>query len=112
MTTRVLDRRRAKRYTVALPVELPQGLTLTRDVSESGVYFETDSALAPGATIRFEMVFTQVDLEGKLRVECDGEVVRVERHDQRLGVAAQITSYRLTRDSAGEPSPRGPAGDR
>ena len=105
MTTRVNDRRRSRRFTLALPVELPQGRTLTRDVSESGVYFETDDSLAPGSPIRFLMVFSQVDPEGRLRVECDGEVVRVEPHEGSTGVAALITSYRLTRDSTAGPSP-------
>jgi hypothetical protein len=97
MTVRARDRRNARRYVVALPLEWSQGRGLTRNVSESGVYFETNKTAPIGSAIRMSMVLGQADPEGRFRVECEGEVLRVEPHDGRVGIAARITSYRLER---------------
>jgi hypothetical protein len=91
------DRRRATRYQVGLPVELQSGSGVTRDVSESGVYFETEQALAPGTSINFSLILGHADPEGPFRLQCKGAIVRVEQRDNKIGVAARITSYRATR---------------
>ena len=103
MTTRASDRRTARRYEVVLPLQLPAGRALTRDVSECGVYFETDEALAPGVPIHFSLVLGQAEPDARFRVDCDAEVVRVEHRYGKTCVAAHITSYRLERDALFEP---------
>lgn len=89
------ERRRAPRMAIGLPIELEHGKGLTRDVSASGVYFETDTPLAVGAQVRFAMV---LPYGTAVRVQCAGEIVRVERHESRVGVAAALTSSRLIRE--------------
>ncbi len=88
-------RRKAPRLEIDLPVELERGKGVTRDVSASGVFFETDEALAPGARIRFSLLVEHAS-PVPLRLQCEGQVVRVERHDGRLGVAATISTSRMT----------------
>jgi hypothetical protein len=89
------DRRQAARYPVQIPVELPQAPGVTRDVSASGVYFETAHDLEPGSTVEF--AFTLKNPEGPpLRLICKGEVRRVERKGQALGVAATLTDWHLS----------------
>jgi hypothetical protein len=94
MSESVADRRTARRYTVDLRVELSGGEGITRDVSSGGVFFETDQSLSPGAPLRFSMVLKHAD-PVPLRLACEGEIVRVEWRDGKLGVAASITSQWL-----------------
>jgi hypothetical protein len=91
------DRRRATRYQVGLPVELQSGAGTTRDVSESGVFFETDQPLTVGSPISFSLILGHADPEGPFRLQCKGSIVRVEEAEGKVGVAARITSYRATR---------------
>ena len=86
----VVERRQAPRYRVALPVELEGGSGQTRDASASGVFFETDQSFSPGAPISLALVFG-----GGLRVQCEGQVVRVEPVGARVGVAIALMSYRF-----------------
>lgn len=92
------ERRQTPRYRIALRVELEGGAGETRDVSTAGAYFETDQALAPGAPIRLALEFA-----GGTRVQCEGQVVRIESREGKLGIAVSFTSYRFEEH---EPSPR------
>jgi hypothetical protein len=85
-----MEQRQAPRYCVEIPVELDDRRGRTHDVSASGVFFEIDEPFAPGALIRFVLVFG-----GGLRVRCEGEIVRVEQREGKLGVAVAITSHRF-----------------
>jgi len=97
------ERREAARLEVRLPMELERGNGWTRDVSASGVYFETDESFTPGAPIRFSL-FLKHAFPSPFRLECTGQIVRVERREGRVGVAAAITEYRLI--PQGEEHPR------
>ncbi len=88
------DRRQARRYQIALPVELEHGTGITRDASAAGVFFETDLLFSPGVSISFSLVFEHADADGPLRFQCQGEVLRVEQHADKVGVAVRLTSYR------------------
>jgi len=92
--TESIARRKVPRLEIGLLVELEHGKGWTRDVSASGVFFETDEPLAPGVPIRFSMLLDQSST-GPLRLECVGRIVRVEQQDGRLGVAATFTVSRL-----------------
>jgi hypothetical protein len=50
------DRRQAPRYRLVLGVELPDARGLTRDVSEAGVFFESDGVFTAGAPLSFVLV--------------------------------------------------------
>src|SRR5262245_26301347 len=82
------EQRREERIQAVLPVKLGNGMGLTRDVSASGVYFETDSALAAGSPITFS-----VDIEtpgGAMVLWCRGQVVRVDQRGKLQGIAVRI----------------------
>jgi PilZ domain len=102
------DRRKAPRFQVALPVELPEGTGITRDLSARGVFFETDRALALGEVIQFALILQYIDPGRPVRLQCRGRVVRVEQRGHTMGVAVAITAYRLdvqTRGGRGARSP-------
>jgi hypothetical protein len=89
------DKRRATRYQVALPVQLESGNGSTRDISTSGIFFETEESFSPGAEIRFSAVLEHAVPGGPVRLRCEGQIVRVERREGKVGVAATITSYQF-----------------
>ncbi len=88
------EKRKGKRLGAALAVKVGKTAGVTRDVSASGVFFETDAAYHKGSKIHFE-----IDLDtpwGKVVCDCRGRIVRVERHDRTVGIAVQFS----------EPKPR------
>lgn len=94
-------RRAQQRVSAVLPVKVegrPAGVT--RDISPSGIYFETDVEMVGGSTITFSLEFDNPS--GKLLLECSGEIVRVERAGGKIGIAAKIVESRLER----QPEPR------
>ncbi len=98
------ERRRAARFPIAIPVELEGGTGVTRDVSLSGVFFETNQFFALGEPIRLTLVLERASPGQPVRLQCDGRVVRVERRqaELRLGIAVAIESYRFrTREQTG-----------
>ncbi|HSV50834.1 MAG TPA: PilZ domain-containing protein [Burkholderiaceae bacterium] len=73
-----------------MPVELDGVKGLTRNISATGVYFETDAALtAPGSHVSLTI---EVTMGGeKLQLVCEGEVVRIDtKRDGTLGIAARL----------------------
>lgn len=102
MTSEAADRRRAPRLAIELPVELDQGTGRTRDMSTTGVYFETPQALAPGVSIRLSLMLADAAVfvgehpaPAPLRLECEGRIVRVEHREDAVGVAAALSFCRL-----------------
>ena len=89
------DRRQAPRYPVGLSVDLGSQTGVTRDMSASGVFFETDAPLAPGAPITFSLVLKHAHPNAPILLRCEGEIIRVEARDGRIGVAAAITAHWL-----------------
>ena len=89
------ERRRAARFRIAIPVELEEGEGITRDVSLSGVFFETDQSFAPGEQINLVMVLERASPGRPVRLECEGRIVRVSRVDRRIGVAVAFSSYKF-----------------
>ena len=82
------ERRGGERYKLALPLQLKNGTGMTRDISTSGIFFETESAYAIGDTIRLLLNFEHETLQ------CEARVVRVEPpRNGQFGVAVELTSY-------------------
>jgi hypothetical protein len=81
------ERRLGERYKLALPVQLKNGTGITRDISTSGIFFETENAHSIGDTIRLFLNFEAETLQ------CEARVVRVEPLDGQFGVAVELTSY-------------------
>ena len=83
------EHRREERVSASRPVDLGRSQGVTRDVSASGAFFETDASYSVGSEVRFA-----IDLEtpwGPARFDCRGEIVRLERHDGTVGVAVRFT---------------------
>lgn len=83
-----------KRVDERLPTELPVDVGgiggVTRNVSASGIYFETSTPYVVGSEIDFS-----VDLEtpgGRMALKCRGEIVRVKPKDGKVGVAVRIVA--------------------
>ncbi len=89
------ERRRAARFRIAIPVELEEGAGITRDVSLSGVFFETDQSFAPGEQIGLVLVLERASPGRPVRLQCEGRIVRVTRFDKRIGVAVAISGYKF-----------------
>lgn len=83
------DKRRGERVAATLPVGLGKAAGIARDVSASGMYLETDASYSLGTTVNLEL-----DLDtpwGQVTFKCQGKIVRVERRDEKVGVAVQFT---------------------
>lgn len=86
------EQRRAPRFTVSLPVKVEGEEGVTSNVSISGVLFETKKSYAVGAPIKFRLTVSQMG-PVPVSVECEGRVVRVDRHEGKNGIAVEMTSY-------------------
>jgi hypothetical protein len=82
--------RGADRFDTELPVEMGGIQGLTRNISATGIYFETETAQEPGSRVHFTV---ELNVRGeKLKLICEGEVVRIGRSDRVLGIAAKLVS--------------------
>ena len=85
---------RAERVPAQIPVTVNGSLGVTKDISATGVSFEFDEHHAVGSKITF-----QIDFEtpgGALKLNCDGEVVRVENFGQKIGIGVKILNQNLS----------------
>src|SRR5258705_13896317 len=89
-----MEKRREERMSVTRPVRLDRGAGLTRNISMSGVFFETDVDYAPGSVISLA-----IELDGpqgkKLMLRSRGEIVRIELRGGKVGVAVKIVASKL-----------------
>ena len=87
------ERREGLRFPIALPVELEQGSGMTRNISASGVFFETNQVFSTGDPIRLTLVVEPTFPGIPTRLHCRGRIVRTERHEEKPGVGVAFTSY-------------------
>jgi hypothetical protein len=97
-----VDRRAARRFSMMLPVKvrfsagdlITEKPGETRDVSFRGLYFLIEANLESGASIEFVLTLPQqITLAGDVHIRCYARVLRVDSHNGRRGVAAQIERY-------------------
>ncbi|HEU5451673.1 MAG TPA: PilZ domain-containing protein [Terriglobales bacterium] len=93
--TRTSSRRRAERIPASGPATIRcQGNSLdatVRDVSLGGVFLFTDANFHAGAEIQVVLMLPrELGLDATQMICCHGKIVRVEKHEGRYGVAAQI----------------------
>ena len=81
-------RRGERRVLTALSVNLGNAKGVTRDVSASGIFFETDASYGLGNLISFTVEFDAPG--GKLLLRCRGDIVRIEPRGTQVGVAVKI----------------------
>jgi hypothetical protein len=101
------EKKRATRHRDATPVEFEDGIGVTRDFSSTGIFFETKKSLTQGQPIDFTIVLENVDPERLVRVNCQGEIIRIEEAGQKIGVAVAISSYNFERPRDPEKKRRG-----
>jgi hypothetical protein len=97
-----IERRASRRFTMTLPLTVraggPDGETerqgQTRDVSFRGLYFLVDADFEPGSAIEFILTLPrEITLAGDVHIRCFAEIIRVEPHNGRRGIAARIDRY-------------------
>lgn len=87
----IQEKRHEERFLLEMPVILQGGAGISRDISESGIYFLTDQAFLPGGIVKFSVTLDHVRPGKPVRLDCEGEVLRIEEtNDGRFGVAARI----------------------
>lgn len=87
------EKRASQRIQVEVPVYIGGEKAVTRDVSWAGIYFMTNQSFAEGGSLNFSMDLAYA-LPGKpIKLDCQGEVLRVERHGKKFGVAAKINNF-------------------
>jgi len=86
-------KRSDKRVRARLAVDLGRAKGVTRDVSASGAFFETDVSYKVGSRVHFA-----IDLAtpwGPAHFDCKGRIVRLEKHDHMVGVAVRFSDADL-----------------
>jgi hypothetical protein len=89
------EKRVAERVHVELPLHIGQEESVTRDVSRSGIYFLSEGLFAKGKTLNFSLSFDYTLPGEPIRLSCLGEVVRVEPHNKKFGIAAKIKDLKF-----------------
>lgn len=97
--------RAADRFASELPLHINGVDGLTKNVSATGVYFETTVQAEPGSRVNFVV---EVLINGQnVNMVCAGQVVRVEQKNDKVGIAVKLTSSFFTDavDTGDEPEP-------
>ena len=82
--------RGADRFVIKLPIEISGIHGFTRNVSATGIYFETSVTKEPGSHVYLTVKWS---VRGEqLTLGCEGEVVRIERNNGKLGIAAKLSA--------------------
>ena len=87
------DKRREDRIPIEVQVTLEAGMGLTRDVSRSGIYFLTAQAIDPGSLVRFSIRLDHIRAGKPIQLDCQGQVLRIEKSSDQYGVAASINEF-------------------
>lgn len=82
--------RASRRFPLRIAVALDDVSGITRDVSASGLYFETEEIFLSSKRLDFELLLPRPS-GAMLRLRCQGEVVRVEPGETNVGIAVRFT---------------------
>jgi len=88
------EQRTEAREQVSLPLHIDGTVgAITRDISASGLFFETNGAQRVGGLIDVEIDFDTPG--GPVKLKAQGLIVRIESHGDRIGVGVKLLSSRL-----------------
>lgn len=88
MGTSTKSKRKEDRIPSEHLVSFGNEIGTTRNISASGMYFEIGASSVPGRQIDFTVEFDSPG--GSLLLKCSGEVIRIEPHNGKIGVAVKI----------------------
>ena len=87
------EKRTSQRIQVEVPIYIGSEKATTRDVSWSGIYFLADQSFTEGGDLSFALDLNYA-LPGKpIKLDCQGEVIRIEKHGEKFGIAAKINNF-------------------
>jgi len=87
-----VEHRIEPRERLALPIKLGDGLrAVTRNISATGLYFEIEGDRLMQGLVDFEMQLA----EAGMKFTAVGEIVRIEHHAGKTGVAVRLMAPRL-----------------
>ena len=87
------EKRASQRIQVEVPLYIGQEKAVTRDVSWAGIFFLTDQAFVQGGSLNFSLDLSYA-LPGKpIKLDCRGEVIRIEQLGDKFGIAAKINDF-------------------
>ena len=98
--------RKSVRHQGQIPVEVKEGMGLTRNFSTSGIYFVTDQPVALDERLEVVMLLDYQHIGQRVRLHCMSDVVRVEPCDELLGVAVAVEGCRFELVAEGVEPPR------
>lgn len=88
------EQRTERREPIRLMLQLDGGVSaVTRDISPTGLFFETDSEPRLGSVIHIE-----IQLDGAsdpMKLKAQGHIVRIDSHNGRTGVGVKLLDSRL-----------------
>lgn len=88
---RRVERRRARRLRLALPVRFDDGVHgVSRDISAVGIFVETDHLAPPSDPVRLSVALGEWDTDGGFRIHGEGRVVRADTEGARLGLGLDV----------------------
>ena len=86
------DQRAAVRFDTRLPIRVDGAHGVARNISNTGIYFETDVDDAPGPG-QLVNVMVEYTVQGRKRQRaCEGQVLRVHQKEGSVAVAARLLS--------------------
>jgi len=87
------EKRTTQRIHIEVPLHIGREELVTRDISQAGLYFLTDHLFNEGVVFDFSLDLAYLQPGTLVRLGCQGQVVRVEPHDGKFGVAAKINNF-------------------
>jgi hypothetical protein len=87
------EKRASQRIEVVVPMQIGQEQATTRDISWAGIYFLTEQSFSEGGDLSFSLDLNYA-LPGKpIKLDCQGEVIRIEQQGEKFGIAAKINNF-------------------
>ena len=103
-----IERRASRRFTMTLPLTIRSSGAGRRRTARTNAgrqfprpYFLIDADFEPGSPIEFILTLPrEITMAGDVHIRCFAEIVRVEPHNGRRGIAARIDRYEFLPSAA------------